>query len=84
MQVVGNAGKKALIAGAGDAGVILLRELNQNPEIGYKTVGFLDDNKKGKIVCGINVVGTTDEVKEMAEKYGADAVLIAMPSAPKE
>jgi len=84
MQVVGNAGKKALIAGAGDAGVILLRELNQNPEIGYKTVGFLDDNKKGKIVCGIHVVGTTDEVKEMAEKYGADAVLIAMPSAPKE
>lgn len=76
--------KKALIVGAGDAGVILLRELNQNPFMGYRVVGFLDDNKKDKIVCGINVVGSTDDVKQKAEELDIDAVLIAMPSAPKD
>ena len=84
MKISQQADKKVLIVGAGDGGVFLLKELSQNPNIGYQVVGFLDDFKKGKIVSGIPVVGMCNELKKVTDKQRVDEVLIAMPSAPKE
>src|ERR1017187_1120394 len=38
------AGKRALIYGAGDAGVALLGEIQRNPALSYEIVGFIDDD----------------------------------------
>ncbi len=40
----GSGAKKALIIGAGDAGALVVRELQKNPQLNVIPVGFLDDN----------------------------------------
>ena len=52
-----------LIVGAGDGGRLLLREILRNPELGYRPVGFIDDDprKQGaRIDRGLSVLGTTE------------------------
>ena len=36
--------RSVLIVGAGDGGHLLLRELQKNPDLGYRPVGFVDDD----------------------------------------
>jgi len=52
------ASKRALIIGAGDAGAMVVRELQKNPELNLVPVGFLDDNKikMSQQIHGIPVV----------------------------
>ena len=38
--------RSVLIVGAGDGGHLLLRELLKNPELGYRPVGFVDDDPR--------------------------------------
>jgi len=72
--------RSVLIVGAGDGGHQLLRELQKNPDLGYRPVGFVDDdvNKRGMA----DVHGTTDDLDEILEDVEPDEVLIAIPSAP--
>ena len=54
--------RRALIYGAGEAGVMLLREVRANPTIGYKICGFVDDDpaKTGRSIHRVKVFGTGD------------------------
>jgi FlaA1/EpsC-like NDP-sugar epimerase len=70
--------RSVLIVGAGDGGHELLHELRKSPELGYRPVGFIDDDPAKK---GI-VLGTTDDLDEVLEDVEPDEVLIAIPSAP--
>lgn len=72
--------KLVVIAGAGDAGAMLAREL---PRSAYAPVGFVDDDraKLGVRICGVQVLGTMDDLPKLARLYALDEVLIAMPSA---
>jgi len=72
--------RTVLIVGAGNGGDLLLKELVNNPELGYRPVGFVDDNKQGKS----RVLGTTFELDEVLEDVEPDEVMIAIPSAPGE
>ncbi len=77
--------RSVLIVGAGDGGRLLLRELMKNPELGYRPVGFVDDDprKQGmRVDRGLEVLGTTEELAEVLEDVEPDEVLIAVPSAP--
>src|SRR4051812_26358118 len=76
--------RSVLIVGAGDGGRLLLRELFRNPELGYRPVGFVDDDphKQGIPVDRLRVLGTTDDLPEVLEDVEPDEVLIAVPSAP--
>ena len=38
--------RSVLIVGAGDGGRLLLREILRNPELGYRPVGFIDDDPR--------------------------------------
>ena len=61
------------------------RAAASNPELGYRPVGFVDDDprKKGmRVDRGLEVLGTTDELAEVLEDVEPDEVLIAIPSAP--
>lgn len=75
--------KNTLIAGAGRAGTELVRELKQNPDLDYSVVGFVDDDptKLGIRIHGTTVLGTTEKIPELIEKYEIKCVLIAIPSA---
>lgn len=76
--------RRLIIAGAGAAGVLVVRELQRNPQMSVRPVGFVDDDpeKLGKEIHGINVLGTLDKVGEVVEKEQADEVIIAIPTAP--
>lgn len=72
-------GRRVLIIGAGDGGHLLDGELRKNPGLGYRSVGYIDDNKKGP-----DILGTTFNLDEVLEDVEPDEVLIAIPSASGE
>ena len=77
--------RTVLIVGAGDGGRLLLREIMRNPELGYRPVGFIDDDprKQGaRIDRGLEVLGTTRELGRVLDDVEPQEVLIAIPSAP--
>lgn len=73
---------KVLIIGAGDAGAMLLREIERYHIANRQVVGFIDDdkNKTGKILLGVKVLGTRNELIKIATEKGIDEIIIAMPS----
>jgi FlaA1/EpsC-like NDP-sugar epimerase len=77
--------KPVLVAGAGSAADFLLRELARNPS-GFHVVGLLDDSrdKQGRLVQGIPVLGTLDDVEAYARSMGVDDVVLALPSIAHE
>ncbi|HEX3266758.1 MAG TPA: nucleoside-diphosphate sugar epimerase/dehydratase [Gaiellaceae bacterium] len=79
-------GKEVLIAGAGDAGQLVIREMQRNRQLGYTPIGLIDDDprKKNLRVHGIKVLGTTDELAHILRDNRPDEVLIAIPSASGE
>jgi FlaA1/EpsC-like NDP-sugar epimerase len=76
--------KRILIVGAGDAGALVAKELQKNPQLKKIPVGFLDDNpaKQNNEIHGIPIVGTTANIAKSIEQYAIDEVIIAIPSAP--
>lgn len=78
--------KNTLIVGAGEAGSVMVRELQRNPSLDYKPVGFLDDNpsKRGIKIHGVKVVGNIGGLSSAIEQYSVSCVLIAIPSATGE
>jgi FlaA1/EpsC-like NDP-sugar epimerase len=79
-------GKEVLIVGAGDAGQLIVREIQRNRQLAYTPIGFVDDDprKRGDRILGIRVLGTTDELGRILRDNRPDEVLIAMPSASGE
>lgn len=75
--------KPVLILGAGSASDFLLRELNRTAS-GFQPVGLLDDaiEKKGRLIQGVPVLGTTRDMGYWAEKFAIAVAILAMPSAP--
>ena len=77
--------RSVLIAGAGDGGRLVLREIARNRELGLAPVGFLDDDprKRGLRIEGVRVRGNTEEdLPRILEESEPDEVIIAIPSAP--
>ncbi len=75
--------KKLMIVGAGDAGEMILREILQNPRIGYNPVCFVDDDpdKVKRKIHGIPVLGRQRDISSLVERFGIEEVVIAIPSA---
>jgi FlaA1/EpsC-like NDP-sugar epimerase len=76
--------KKALIIGAGDAGALVVRELQKNPQINLVPIGFLDDNpvKLKQQIHGVPVIGALNDLAKVLDNRRVDEVVIAIPSAP--
>jgi len=76
--------RRLIIVGAGDAGALVVREIQKNPQMNLLPVGFLDDNpaKQRQQIFGIPVVGTITDLPKTLEKFRVDEVIIAIPSAP--
>jgi FlaA1/EpsC-like NDP-sugar epimerase len=76
--------RKVLITGAGDAGALVVRELQKNSQINLVPVGFLDDDpaKQKQQIHGVPVIGTLSDLEQVLEAQQVDEVIIAIPSAP--
>ena len=75
--------QRVLVLGAGKAGEALVRDLRR--ENRYSPVGFLDDNTqlRGARVHGVPVLGTLDQLPQLARETAAEMLVIAMPAANK-
>lgn len=73
-------GEPVLVLGAGDAAVSLAKELAKSGE--WRLVGFLDDSNErhGRTLNGVRVLGSLDELPRWVEKLGVQQAIIAMPS----
>jgi len=76
--------RRVLIAGAGDAGALVVREMQRNPQANLTPVGFVDDDpaKQKQEIHGTPVIGKLDELAHLIDLKKADEVIIAIPSAP--
>lgn len=75
--------KRVLIVGAGQGGESILREIKRNINLPIDVVGLIDDDpkKKDQIIHGVKVLGATEHLAEIARKFSADEIIIAIPSA---
>lgn len=74
---------RLLIFGAGEAGQQVARALQQNSETDLLPVAFLDDDPRlhGSRAAGLPILGDRHLIRGAARRYGADTLLVAVPSA---
>ena len=73
-----------LVYGAGDVGATVLRTIGAAQDgLGMRVVGVLDDDrdKRNQVLRGSKVLGSLDELPEIARATGARRLLIAIPTA---
>ena len=73
---------RTLVVGAGQAGRMIVRQMQQSPEWGRNPVVFVDDDTKkwGLEVYGLPVVGGLKDIPEVLDTYHIDLIVIAIPS----
>lgn len=74
--------KRTLIVGAGQAGRMLVRQINQSDNHRMNPVGFIDDNShlQNLTVNGVKVLGTLEELESVVEAHAIDKIVFAIPS----
>jgi FlaA1/EpsC-like NDP-sugar epimerase len=77
----GDHGAPVVVMGAGDAAVSLLKELSRSPE--WRVMGLFDDDiqKRGRLLHGVRVLGSLDDLPRFAARLKLRHAIIAMPSA---
>ncbi|HMZ08008.1 MAG TPA: nucleoside-diphosphate sugar epimerase/dehydratase [Anaerolineales bacterium] len=76
--------RHVLILGAGDAGALVVRELQKTSQLNLIPVGFLDDDpaKQNHNIYGVSVIGKIEQLEKTLDTKQVDEVIIAIPSAP--
>jgi len=76
----GEQGTPVIVMGAGDAAVGLVKELLRSHE--WRVVGLLDDDEKkhSRLLHGVRVLGTLDDLPRFAARLKLRHAIIAMPS----
>ncbi|MFL5732388.1 MAG: polysaccharide biosynthesis protein [Chloroflexia bacterium] len=76
-------GERVIVVGAGKAGVMIVQEMQSNPQLGMRAVAFVDDSnvKQGMRIRGVPVMGKCANVARVAREMSAKRVIIAMPAA---
>jgi len=71
--------KQIFIYGAGDGGEFALRECQQNQDLGFRPVGFIDDDplKKGRSIHGLAVLGDLEKFANLIDRHQVEGVIIA-------
>jgi exopolysaccharide biosynthesis polyprenyl glycosylphosphotransferase len=72
---------RVLIVGTGEVGRIVMQKIQRLPELGYRVVGFADDETRVKAVQNSPILGRTDDLPDLIASEKIDEVIIAMPEA---
>jgi len=77
----GRAGRPVLIIGAGDAGTLIARELQGNPQVELEPIGFIDDDpfKRNRTILGLPILGARHDIPNVARTHMVRTAIIAMP-----
>ena len=77
---------RVMLIGAGAAGQLILRDLNNAREINEYVCCIIDDNRNkwGRFMDGIPIVGGRDDILLNVAKYKIEKIFLAIPSATAE
>ena len=77
--------KHTMLIGGGQAGSMALREFQSSAHSENNVVCIIDDDrsKHGSYMRGVKIVGGRDDILPMAEKYGIEEIVLAIPSASR-
>jgi UDP-GlcNAc:undecaprenyl-phosphate GlcNAc-1-phosphate transferase len=78
--------ERVIICGAGDAGEMALRWILMNPELGYRPVGFLDDDpfKTGRQIHGVDILGSLEQLEAILEEKQVDGIVVTPDASPSD
>ena len=73
--------RRVLVMGAGDLGLTIVRRIEEHSGLGYKIIGFLDDDteKNGKIYAEVPVLGRLEILDQTIQEREVDEVIFALP-----
>src|SRR5439155_50005 len=71
--------KRVLVAGAGELGQTVAETILAHRELGYRVVGFVDDDPGRPGAGGLSVLGRLDDTMSVAVRHGVDQLYIALP-----
>ena len=79
-----NKWKNVMVIGAGEAGKTIIEEIVDSKLLTMKVCCVIDDdqNKLGRYINGIPIVGNRNAIQQNVEKYKIDKIILAMPSVP--
>ena len=73
---------RIMVIGAGAAGQVMIKELQNSDKILTKVCCVIDDNpnKKGRMIEGVEIVGNRHDIVNMAQKHRITRIIYAIPS----
>ena len=75
-----------MVIGAGEAANVIIKEIVNSLYLTMQVKCIIDDdpNKWGRYIQGVRVVGGRDKIKECADLFEIDQIILAIPSAPRK
>jgi len=72
--------RRALLIGAGAAGIMTVREIRTRRDLGIEICGFVDDDKTkcGNVIHNVTVLGGIDELPRLIQEHQVDQAIITM------
>lgn len=77
---------RTMIIGAGDAGAMIIKEMQAREDHSYEPVVIIDDNKVKlrSSIHGVPIVGGREKIIAMVELHSINEIILAMPSVSRE
>lgn len=72
---------RVMIVGAGEAGQMVINEINKNKgKLNRQVVALIDDNEQllGQEVCGKTVDGRVDDIPDLVKKFMVDEIIFSI------
>jgi FlaA1/EpsC-like NDP-sugar epimerase len=72
-----------ILVGAGQAGLLVARDVTSRPDLGIRAVGFVDDDlgKRGTVIHGVRVLGSTADLPRLCAELSVPQALITIAHA---
>lgn len=70
--------ERVLICGADDSGELVLQWIRMNPQIGFRPIGFLDEDiyKNGRHIHGVEILGNLNQLERILEEQQINGVIV--------
>lgn len=81
LRQAGHGVDRVLIVGAGEVGRTVMRNLIAQPDLGYRVIGFLDDDpaKSATDIGPIKALGPVENLPRVARELAIDQIMITLP-----
>ena len=79
--------KSVLVVGSGTVAQSIVREIRENPKLEKAVLGYIDNDlrRQAKIIYGVPVIGTLDDLEKICQRSGIDMIIVAQSSvSPKD